>query len=711
MHKYFFPLADTYLTNVSGLSSKNFGLTEILRVGAIPAYASVTTPTTSETYNNQYFDNINLSSFIGVISGSFIGYADYFSGSVSGSSSSVDTSYFSGSLNDIDTIFSGSIVSSSLVGVISGSVVTYDMSSYYQGQANNLNGCFSGNLTGVQQLNIPTTSIKTTLTSYRSLINFDLSDINEEILNNNISTPQFLLNLRTCDAHELPLSYNVYAFAVSQSWDMGDGYFSDGGSSNGASWIYRNGVGNSPWVSTSSSIHTTMSLNDSASADGGGTWYPYTVCSQSFNYTTSDIRMDITPIVSQWLSGSIPNNGIILIASIEIDDQESGFLLDFFSENTNTIYPPYLDLGWDNFTDSFVTGSMNTGSINIQYITASISGITDSSSYFISPPIISGTFSGSAGLNTTIQIDPTILSASGIVFGTGLGGNIINLPFIGSISGVLSSASFGITGSCGNIFNAQLITASFIDGIWAGLMFTAYYIDNMVENAIISGSFPNIWISNCNFSVLNLPYDITTASYYTATLNSNYIMGDLIGKMTFNTTSSASFDGFFTDGIFNGDEVSLSIKGNIYTSSFSYTSSIDYINNSLPLLDTDQPFSVNVRDLNYSYQRGNIIDIFISPREKYPNKTFIRGFQFEQYETSSYLPTSSYYGIRDNITNEMIIDFDEYTQLNCNYPAGNYFELDTACLFPEREYQILVKIVDSNHSYTIDTGKKFKIVR
>jgi hypothetical protein len=59
----------------------------------------------------------------------------------------------------------------------------------------------------------------------------------------------------------------------------------------------------------------------------------------------------------------------------------------------------------------------------------------------------------------------------------------------------------------------------------------------------------------------------------------------------------------------------------------------------------------------------------------------------------------------------MVVDFDNYTQINCDYPLGNYFELDTICLFPEREYQILIKIIDTTNTYTLDTGKKFKIVR
>lgn len=705
MNKYFFPTQDSYITNDSGYAYKNFGLTEILKIGTVDGYSTTSSPFTSQSYNEDIVNTV-ITGFYGTISGSIIGYSDFFNGTSIGISSSLDVSYFSGSINNapID-VFSGSIISSSFDGMISSSVSVYDYNSKFSGSISNFSGGVVGKLTGYGIINYPSTVIVSDLTAWRSLIKFDLADISQSMVNHEIPSASFYLSLKVCDELELPLNYTIYAFAVSQNWTMGTGYLSDGGSDDGASWKTRDGV--SGWVSDVSLPHTNISLTDSASIDGGGIWYTSSICSQSFGYMTSDLNVDVTPIVNSWLTGEIPNEGIILIASSEVSD--SSFLISYFSENTNTIYSPYLNMGWNSF--SFITGSTETSSVNISFISESITGITTTTSYFLSSPIISGTFSGSAGLNTTIQSDPLILSASGIVSGTGLGGNIIHLPFIGGVSGIVSANSVGVTGSCGNMFDAQLITASFIDGIWNGMTFTAYYVDNMVENAIISGSFPNIWLANCNFSILNLSGDVSTSSYYAANLNSDYIDGNLMGKLSFYNSGSASYDGFFTSGVFNGLEVVLPFSGSIHTSSFSYTSSIDYTSGAMSELDISHPFNVTVKDLNYKYQRGNVIKIYISSAEKYPSKNFNVEYQFDQYTTPNYLPTSSYYGIRDNITNEMVIDFDEYTQINCEYPLGNYFELDTNCLFPEREYQILLKIVNTANTYTLDTGKKFKIVR
>ena len=75
------------------------------------------------------------------------------------------------------------------------------------------------------------------------------------------------------------------------------------------------------------------------------------------------------------------------------------------------------------------------------------------------------------------------------------------------------------------------------------------------------------------------------------------------------------------------------------------------------------------------------------------------------------MPSASYYALRDNQTNEIIIDFDSYTQISCEYPSGNYFFIDTTGFAQERYYVILIRIRDGNTTYTIDTGKPFKIIR
>ena len=72
--------------------------------------------------------------------------------------------------------------------------------------------------------------------------------------------------------------------------------------------------------------------------------------------------MNIDNIVHSWISGSIQNNGIILIHGGEVVSANYG-KLRFFSKDTNTIYQPYIDVAWDE--SEFITGSLEgTGSLN-----------------------------------------------------------------------------------------------------------------------------------------------------------------------------------------------------------------------------------------------------------------------------------------------------------------------------------------------------------
>ena len=163
---------------------------------------------------------------------------------------------------------------------------------------------------------------------------------------------------------------------------MGDGYVSDNGSPNGASWIYRDKQNGIPWNTTGSSYIQSLSVT------------------QSFNYQVGDINMDITTIVNAWINGTVVNNGIVLISSDEFQPTGSGFGLYFFSKDTNTIYEPVLDVGWaDDY--SFTTGSVTTSSANISSIAAGILGqITDSAS--ISGSLYGG-FTGFANIHDFIK--------------------------------------------------------------------------------------------------------------------------------------------------------------------------------------------------------------------------------------------------------------------------------------------------------------------
>ena len=81
------------------------------------------------------------------------------------------------------------------------------------------------------------------------------------------------------------------------------------------------------------------------------------------------------------------------------------------------------------------------------------------------------------------------------------------------------------------------------------------------------------------------------------------------------------------------------------------------------------------------------------------------------YLNTQYLPTSSYYSLRDAITDEVVIPFDtSYTKLSAD-GEGMYFDLWMEGLQPERYYTLQFRI-DSNEGINIyDEDYHFKVVR
>ena len=96
---------------------------------------------------------------------------------------------------------------------------------------------------------------------------------------------------------------------------------------------------------------------------GGGTWYSASFGSgkayyQSFTKYTDDLNVEVTDYVSEWLDGTRTNNGFIIKKSKTDEQSTTKFgSIKFFSSDTNTIYPPVLEVRWDDTT--FVTGSLD----------------------------------------------------------------------------------------------------------------------------------------------------------------------------------------------------------------------------------------------------------------------------------------------------------------------------------------------------------------
>ena len=237
-----------------------------------------------------------------------------------------------------------------------------------------------------------TNSSGTTVNVSRILIKFDYGYINSQVTAGVIpSTAKYYLNLYDASSEELAVEQTLFGYMGSGSWSGGTGFMDrDPVLSDGASWKYRdNDTTKTQWLSGSDTQ--------------GGTWFrtqtgKYKVSgSSSLVYETKDIRMDITDMVKNHIYSSsvYPNNGFIIkreniptsqsafsifdpttaTGSAEHDTSQLGHL-KFFSRETNTIFPPKLEVEWDD--SSWSTGSLSAlSATDLENLTIYFKGMRD----------------------------------------------------------------------------------------------------------------------------------------------------------------------------------------------------------------------------------------------------------------------------------------------------------------------------------------------
>ena len=188
----------------------------------------------------------------------------------------------------------------------------------------------------------------------RALLKFDVGFLSASLTNGTIKMQDANLILKETQSEEIPLEYTLYAYAISGSWEMGKGTRFDNVSTAGVTWNYREGDSKKDWLENGLNLGTDANPNNGT----GGTWWVANVANQSFNYQTADIHMDIKNMLRGWMSGSNPNDGILIkhADSVENDTQDYG-IVRVFSKETNTIYQPKIRIGWDD--QSFVTASLS----------------------------------------------------------------------------------------------------------------------------------------------------------------------------------------------------------------------------------------------------------------------------------------------------------------------------------------------------------------
>ncbi len=228
----------------------------------------------------------------------------------------------------------------------------------------------------------------------RFLTEFVQSEI-EDVINNKIGTKQWDVDFRSyiATAQGIVESTDLSIHPIAQYWYNGTGTYLDQPlTTDGASWYSPNFLNSIAWSSSgtdSTDHYVTSSYNPSYVGAGGGSWYHsgsdgtlYAITQSFDTRSEKDLKVGVKTIVSNWYSSSLgvdpssslPNYGFITKweNSVEFNSNvQIQPVMQFYSVDTNTIYPPELEFKWQDYT-TILTGSATSSIINTTNLISSL---------------------------------------------------------------------------------------------------------------------------------------------------------------------------------------------------------------------------------------------------------------------------------------------------------------------------------------------------
>ena len=210
----------------------------------------------------------------------------------------------------------------------------------------------------------------------RALIKFDNNEI-KDVINNKAKTLAVSASLKgfIAKATGVIMDSNIESFPLVNPFNNGTGRYLDNKIvDNGASWIWYDYSGSNKWKTDGFNSLRTASFVGSNNAGGGYWWtgsggYEWAgtkigplEATQSFTLRSQkDLDLDVTDTVKVWYSSSsglnaglpsIDNNGFVVKWSNTEEFNTSSAVnpwLKYYSVDTNTIYPPELEIKWRDF--------------------------------------------------------------------------------------------------------------------------------------------------------------------------------------------------------------------------------------------------------------------------------------------------------------------------------------------------------------------------
>ena len=228
----------------------------------------------------------------------------------------------------------------------------------------------------------------------RFLTEFVQSEI-EEVINNKIKGAQWDVDFKSfiATAQDVVEATDISVHPIAQYWYNGTGMYLDvPQTSDGCTWYSPHFMGSINWSSSgtdNTNHYVTSSYNSDFVGAGGGAWYHsgsdgtlYAVTQSFDTRSTKDLKVNAKTVVSLWYSSSLdvstsaslPNYGFVTKWENSVEFNESIQIqpvMQFYSVDTNTIYPPQLEFKWKDFVNC-LTGSATSSIIDTTNLITSL---------------------------------------------------------------------------------------------------------------------------------------------------------------------------------------------------------------------------------------------------------------------------------------------------------------------------------------------------
>lgn len=202
--------------------------------------------------------------------------------------------------------------------------------------ANLATGSNHGRDPGLEVFALKGELVSASLEVARSLVQFDITELSGKIYNEKVipsSSVSYVLKMFDMKhGEEIPTSFDMFAFPLSRSWDEGTGIddtdFKDSGWAN---WMSASST--AAWVATGSDFVTNFGS-----------------ASQHFDNGQEDLEVDVTSMVISWLTGGLPNNGMVLKLGATEENNDTDYFVKMFHGRESHIVDkiPYIEARWSD---------------------------------------------------------------------------------------------------------------------------------------------------------------------------------------------------------------------------------------------------------------------------------------------------------------------------------------------------------------------------